>query len=145
MVTVPALSVTLTHGITWRSWSEAKYSTFVSERVCQWMPVGLPNSGPLPPTFRRRRTVYGLVALSERYPGIVRSRLPVCFSGQWQRSQVSLAGLRLWMGFGIGRGDESNVIPKSWRTPLIFAEMKRVAPSPTWQSTHETWACAWRP
>src|ERR1035438_1467794 len=63
------------------------------------------------------------------------------FCGQWQVSQVSRAGRKLWTGAGIGRGYVFRVTAMSWLAPDSLLCTNHDAPGPIWHFTHSTREC----
>src|SRR3954465_14833338 len=96
-----------------------------------------------PPTIIRRTVFVWVFDSSSAYLSRTRRVTPPNFCGQWQFSQVSLAGTRrlLSRAEGIGFGLVLSTVSISCRMPLALLLSQPDAPGATWHSTHSTREC----
>src|SRR5262245_31150434 len=88
-----------------------------------------------------RTVLVSVLASSSANLERTRTRSSPYFCGQWQVSQVSRAGRRLWTGVGIGRGYRSKVTATTCQTPESLLLTNQPAPGPMWHFTHSTLEC----
>src|SRR5690242_3178632 len=106
------------------------------------MPIPL-----LPPPILSSITVLvRVLASSSANFGNTFRRSSLYFCGQWQVSQVSRAGRKLWTGLGMGRGYVLNVTATTCPTPDNLLRTNHDAPEPMWQVTHSSreWGEFWK-